>query len=125
MRIIFILICLVFSQLAYSQLKGAVPQANAPAHMNKERKVTSNTPASTAKINADKLTKSLKLNEKQHRDLHDALLEYETNVAKTNKSNLSKKEKFNAINKINQKRQSSIKAILTPEQYKTYIYSFP
>lgn len=117
--------CLVFSQLAFGQLKGAVPQADVPAHMNKERKVVSNTPASIAKTNADKLTKSLKLNDKQHKDLHAALLEYETNVAKTNKSNLSKKEKFNAINKINQKRQSSIKTILTPEQYKAYIYSFP
>ena len=107
------------------QLKGAVPQANAPEHIHKERKVVSATPASAAKNNADKLKSSLKLTEKQYNDLYQALLVYETNVDKTTKSKMSKSNQFKKLNTLNVERQNKLKSIFTKEQYHAYIMSFP
>ena len=125
MKYLFFIIGILFAQSSFGQLKGAVPQSEVPEHMKKEKKVVSNTPATVAKNNADKLTKSLKLNEKQSKELHAALLEYETNVSKTNKSKLANKEKYLKINELNRVRQNKLKTILTKEQYNTYILSFP
>ncbi len=110
---------------AFGQLKGAVPQAKTPAHMNEQRKIPSNSPAAVAKNNADKLNTSLKLSEKQHKDLYLALLDYETNVDKTTKSKLSKSDQFKKMNELNIKRQEKLKLILNKEQYHAYIMSFP
>ena len=120
MKYPFILFLLLFSNCAFAQLKGAVPQPNAPEHIKKERKKPANTPTAKALEVSTKLTKTLGLN-----DLHAAILDYETNVTNVNKSNLSKKDKYNKIHTLNMKRQARLKAILTPEQYKTYILSFP
>jgi len=98
---------------------------NAPEHIKKERKKPANTPTAKALEVSTKLTKTLGLNEVQQKDLHAAILDYETNVTNVNKSNLSKKDKYNKIHTLNMKRQARLKAILTPEQYKTYILSFP
>ena len=86
---------------SYGQLKGAVPQKDQPNHMGEERKVARTTPESLAKNNADKLKKSLKLDEKQYKELYAALLEYEKGVAANAKSKLSKKEQFNKLNQLN------------------------
>ena len=120
-----ILFLLLLSNYTFGQLTGAVPQPNAPEHIKKERKKPANTPAGKALEVSTKLTKTLGLNEVQQKDLHAAILDYETNVTNVNKSNLSKKDKYNKIHTLNMKRQARLKAILTPEQYKTYILSFP
>lgn len=125
MKYIFFVYCLIFTQLSYGQLKGAVTQTNVPDHVVKEKKAEAHTPAAIAKNNAEKLTKSLNLTSKQSKDLHQALLEYETNIDKTNKSKLSNKEKYVQINKLNRARQTKLKTILTKEQYNSYIMSFP
>jgi hypothetical protein len=125
MKYPFILFLLLLSNCAFAQLKGAVPQPNAPEHIKKERKKPANTPTAKALEVSTKLTKTLGLNEVQQKDLHAAILDYETNVTNVNKSNLSKKDKYNKIHTLNMKRQARLKAILTPEQYKTYILSFP
>lgn len=109
----------------FGQLKGAVPQSNAPEHINKERKVEDQSATSLAKNNAAKLKKSLKLTDKQHTDLYKVLLEYETNVEKTTNSKLAKKDQFNKLNQLNMAKQDKMKAILTKEQYHAYIMSFP
>jgi len=125
MKQIFLVFGLLMAQMAYGQLKGPIPQSNAPEHINKERKAEVSSPATIAKNNAEKLTKSLKLSGKQNKDLYAALLDYETNSDKINNSKLPKKEKFVKINALNKARQAKLKAIFTPEQYNTYILSFP
>ena len=123
---IFLFIAIVFiSNHAFAQLKGAVPQQSAPAHINEERKTENSTPALAAKNNADKLRKSLKLDEKQYDSLYKALLEYEKGVDQTTKSKLAKADQFKKMNQLNQTRQNKLKAILTKEQYHAYIMSFP
>lgn len=107
------------------QLKGAIPQTDVPENIKKEKKAVPTTPAGIAKINAEKLSKSLKLNQKQSEEIYQAFLDYEMNVDKTNKSNLTNKEKYVKINKLNSTRQNNLKKILTKEQYNTYIMSFP
>jgi hypothetical protein len=57
--------------------------------------------------------------------LEKALVEFETQVSSTNKSKLTNKEKYVKVNDLNTKRQSAIKKILTPEQYKAYLLSYP
>ena len=109
----------------FGQLKGAVQQNNLPAHINEERKPENSTPASLAKNNSDKLTKSLKLTEVQRKDLYAAFLDYETNILSTNKSKLSNQQKFKKTNELNKVRQGKLKSILTKEQYSAYILSFP
>lgn len=125
MKYIFIILGLFFAQLSFGQLKGAIPQSEVPEDLKKEKMVAPSTPEGVAKENAEKLTKSLKLNQKQSADLQVALLDYETNVNKINKSKLTNKEKYLKINEQNRTRQSKLKAILTKEQYNTYIMSFP
>ncbi len=124
-RFYFFVFLLLMSNFAFGQLKGAVPQQSAPAHINEERKAESSTPASAAKNNADKLRKSLKLNEKQYNELYKALVEYETGVDKTTKSKLPKADQFKKMNQLNLARQNKLKTILTKEQYHAYIMSFP
>ncbi|MFZ1561566.1 MAG: hypothetical protein WAT37_16650 [Saprospiraceae bacterium] len=124
-RFYFFVFLLLMSNIAFGQLKGAVPQETAPAHINEERKTTSSTPTSAAKNNADKLRKSLKLSEKQYNDLYKALVEYETGVDKTTRSKLPKADQFKKMNELNLVRQNKLKTILTKEQYHAYIMSFP
>jgi len=71
------------------------------------------------------MKKTLKLSEKQYGDLYKALLTYETDVEKTSQSNLSKKDQFDKMNKLNISKQEKLKAILSKEQYHAYIMSFP
>jgi hypothetical protein len=106
-------------------LNGAVPQKSTPEHIKKERKVEVTTPSSIAKNNADKLKKSLKLNDSQYNDLHAALIDYEVAVDKTTKSKMSKQDQFKKLNELNLKRQNKLKTILTEEQFHSYIMSFP
>lgn len=108
----------------YSQI-GPAAQTNTVDKTPKESKPTLNTPAAKAKDNAKKLTKSLKLNESQSESLEKAILEYETQVSNTNKSKLSNKEKYVKNNDLNMKRQAAFKKIMTPEQYKAYLLSYP
>mgnify|MGYP007117551728 FL=1 len=125
MKIIFFIFLSILTNQMFGQLKGAVPQADAPSHINEQRKEENKGAASLAKNNAAKLKKSLKLTDKQHEDLFKALLDYETNVEKTTKSKLSKKDQFNKLNQLNMAKQDKMKAILTKEQYHAYIMSFP
>lgn len=125
MRILFFLLFVIHSTQIFGQLKGAVPQSSAPSHINEERKEENKSAVSLAKSNAAKLKKSLKLTDKQHDDLYKALLDYETNVEKTTKSKLSKKDQFNKLNQLNMTKQDKMKTILTKEQYHAYIMSFP
>jgi septal ring factor EnvC (AmiA/AmiB activator) len=104
---------------------GPATQKEAPEKSAKEAKPTLNTPTAKAKDNAKKLTKSLKLNETQQASLEKALIEYETQVSNTNKSKLTNKEKYVKNNDLNMKRQAAIKKILSPEQYKAYLLSYP
>jgi vacuolar-type H+-ATPase subunit I/STV1 len=108
-----------------AQLKGAVPQQNAPAHVNEERKVPSSSPESIAKNNAEKLTKALKLNNQQANSILKAFTDYEKKVFQTNNSKLSSKEKYKKLTVLNAERQKALKSILTEAQYKAYILSFP
>lgn len=125
MRVLLMFFSLMLAFNSYGQLKGAVPQKDQPNHMGEERKVARTTPESLAKNNADKLKKSLKLDEKQYKELYAALLEYEKGVAANAKSKLSKKEQFNKLNQLNARRQEQLKKILSKEQYHAYIMSFP
>jgi hypothetical protein len=125
MRIFLLLALLIIAQQGFTQLKGAVPQSSAPAHIKGERKPDDNSAVSLAKNNAAKMKKSLRLTDKQHADLYAVFLEYETGVEKTAKSKLSKKEQFDKMNLLNSKKQEKMKAILTKEQYHAYIMSFP
>ncbi|MGB4960089.1 MAG: hypothetical protein WBO36_11485 [Saprospiraceae bacterium] len=126
MKYIFILfLTLSGNAPIFSQLKGAIPQSNVPSHINDERTVENSTPALEARNSADKLTKVLQLNEEQNKNLYSALLDYETNVAKTNKSKLSKKEKYQKIGELNRSKQQKLKQILTKQQYNAYLLSFP
>lgn len=125
MKYVFVIFCLFFAEIAKGQLKGAIPQTDVPENIKKEKKAVPTTPAGIAKINAEKLSKSLKLNQKQSEEIYQAFLDYEMNVDKTNKSKLTNKEKYVKINKLNSTRQNNLKKILTKEQYNTYIMSFP
>lgn len=125
MKVLFLIFGLFLSLHSYGQLKGAVPQKDQPKHISEERKVTKTTPESQAKNNADKLKKSLKLDDKQYKDLYAALLDYEKGVYANSRSKLSKKDQFNKHNELNAKRQAQLKKILTQEQYHAYIMSFP
>ncbi|MBK8518726.1 MAG: hypothetical protein IPL55_21305 [Saprospiraceae bacterium] len=125
MRIIIYLCMMFMSFEIFGQLKGAVPQSTVPEHINDDRKVENNSAKSAAKNNADKMKKTLKLSEKQYGDLYKALLTYETDVEKTSQSNLSKKDQFDKMNKLNISKQEKLKAILSKEQYHAYIMSFP
>ncbi len=125
MRIYFLMGMMFLSFHTFGQLKGAVQQTNLPAHINEERKPENSTPASLAKNNSDKLTKSLKLTEVQRKALYTAFLDYETNILSTNKSKLSNQQKFKKTNELNKVRQGKLKSILTKEQYSAYILSFP
>lgn len=108
-----------------AQLKGAVPQEKAPEHINEERKPTSSDPESTAKNNAEKLTRALKLNAQQSAAIQKAFTDYEKKVFQTNNSKLSTKEKYKKLTALNAERQKALKTILTEAQYKAYILSFP
>jgi len=125
MKYILFTFLLLFSSQSYCQLKGAIKQENVPDHFNEERKTENSSITSIAKNNALKMKKSLKLNDKQHSELYKILLEYETQVEKTTSSNLSKKDQYTKLNKLNMAKQDKLKAILTPEQYKAYMLSFP
>lgn len=120
-----IFISLFFAINANAQLKGAVPQKEQPKHINEDRKVSNSTPQSIAKNNVDKLKKSLKLDDKQYKDLFTAFVEYETGVYNTNRSKLSSKDQFKKLNELNAARQAKLKKILSKEQYHAYIMSFP
>ncbi len=123
---LFILLTIFFFQSnGFCQLKGAVPQPEVPAHIKEERKPENISSVSLAKNNAAKMKKSLKLTEKQYNDLYKVLLEYETNVEKTTKSKLSKKDQFSKMNQLNINKQDKMKLILSKEQYHAYIMSFP
>lgn len=126
-NIIFgILFLIIVNGTALSaQLKGAVPQQNAPAHVNEERKFASTDPESIAKNNAKKLTKALKLNDHQSNAIQKAFVNYEKKVFQTNNSKLSSKEKYKKLTVLNAERQKALKSILTEAQYKAYILSFP
>ena len=124
-KYVFIFVCLLFAELSIGQLKGAIPQTDVPENLKIEKKATPTTPTAIAKNNAEKLSQSLKLNQKQSEEIYQAFLNYETNVDKTNKSKLTNKEKYVKINKLNSMRQTNLKKILTKEQYNTYIMSFP
>jgi hypothetical protein len=122
--ILFFSFFLLANTHALSQI-GPAAQKNAPEKVTKEARPVLNTPTAKAKDIAKKLTKSLLLNETQHASLEKALIEYETQVSNTNKSKLSNKEKYVKTNDLNMKRQATIKKILTPEQYKAYLLSYP
>jgi hypothetical protein len=123
MAILFL--CLGSATAVSAQLKGAVPQQNAPAHVNEERKLPSSNPEAIAKNNAEKLTKALKLNEQQATAIQKAFTDYEKKVFQTNNSKLSSKEKYKKLTLLNAERQKALKSILTEAQYKAYILSFP
>jgi len=122
--VLFLSFFIFHSYHGLSQIGPAV-QTDKPEPIKKEGKPTLNTPAAKAKENAKLLTKSLKLNEKQHESLEKALVEFETQVSSTYKSKLPNKEKYVKVNDLNTKRQGAIKKILTPEQYKAYLLSYP
>jgi hypothetical protein len=108
-----------------AQLKGAVPQQNAPDHIREDRKVPTSDPESIAKNNAEKLTKALKLDVQQSIAIQKAFTDYEKKVFQTNNSKLSTKEKYKKVTLLNAERQKALKSILTEAQYKAYMLSFP
>ncbi|MCE2788511.1 MAG: hypothetical protein LW630_01225 [Saprospiraceae bacterium] len=117
---------LVFLPLAgFSQLKGAVSQENLPPKAGEKRELSSSAPKEVAKNNADKLKVSLKLSNEQYTALLKAFVEYETELAKVQKSKLSKQVKFDQSNSLSLLRRKKMKQILTTEQYQAYIMSFP
>lgn len=120
MRILIFLFLCILSSPIFGQLKGAVPQASAPAHINDERKVEKLSAASKAKDVASKMKKTLKLNDKQHDSLYKIVFEYETNVEKTTKSKLSKKQQFDKLNDLYLVQLDKMKALFTKEQFHAY-----
>jgi Spy/CpxP family protein refolding chaperone len=111
--------------MAQAQLKGAVSQEKLPKKAEEKREVVVQSPTEIAKENAEKLRKSLRLTEDQYQSLLKAFTEYEVAVHKVTKSALSKQEKFDKTNLLSAARRKKMKAILTPEQYKAYLMSFP
>ena len=125
MKYTIILFCLFLSQISFGQLKGAIPQKEIPAQIKKDKTAEPTTPTAIAKNSSEKLAKSLKLNANQQKSLYDALLDFESNVSKINKSKLTNKEKYLKVNELNKGKTNSLKTILTKEQYSAYISSFP
>lgn len=99
--------------------------ANVPSGKNVENKSASSSIESKVKSNTGKLVKSLKLNEIQEKSLKDALMDYEINLAKIEKSKNTNQEKYKKITLLNKTRQNRLKAIFSKEQYKAYTLSFP
>ncbi len=116
---------IILPLVASSQLKGAVNQQNLPPKADEKREISSSTPKEVAKNNADKLKASLKLSDEQYSALLKAFVEYETALAKVQKSNLSKQAKFEQSNSLSLVRRKKMKQILTADQYQAYIMSFP
>ncbi|KXK38035.1 MAG: hypothetical protein J5I52_07780 [Saprospiraceae bacterium] len=123
MRILVVL-CFLFIGISLNAQIGPSEQAYVPP-APKEKVERPTTPAAKAKLNADKLTKHLKLTKTQHTQLHKVFLDFELEKDRINKDQkMTKRQKFYKNNEIYQKRQNDIKKILTPTQYREYQFKF-
>lgn len=124
MKFVLIIFVMMYSHFSFGQISTS--QNELPAGVQKNRPVeVKATPEISAKNSTEKLTTSLKLNAKQKNDLHVALLDYETNLMKIDKSKATKKEKFTKKKVLYKERQTRLKSIFTKQQFNDYLLSFP
>jgi len=117
---------LIFLSLsAFGQIKSTPQKSSPNDSISKERKVASKTPVATAKEKSKKMKLSLNLNDKQEAGIYNVFLKYETGMEKVKKSKLPIKEKSLKVKALSSDKQKQLEQILTKEQYKAYIMSFP
>ncbi|HRO09238.1 MAG TPA: hypothetical protein PK047_10250 [Saprospiraceae bacterium] len=124
MRIFMFVIIFFAGGILQAQI-GPAPQKNAPKEVKTEQ-AKKKTPMERAYNTADAMKNSLKLNDKQHKDLRIAFLNYEMKMDKLNKQKgLTLKELAVKKRIVNTERQENMKKIFTPEQYKRYQLTSP
>ncbi len=125
LKYIFSLLLLVAGLSQSSAQIKATVQPVPPGASEKARVAKPTTPEGIAKSSADNLKKTLGLSEKQRTSIYKALLDHTLAVKQVKSSKLSNKEKYNKTVALDQARTKKFEAIMTKEQYKSYILTFP
>jgi len=121
---VLMLILLISATYAGAQVQGTT-QKSLPPDSYKERPKSLNTPEKKANETMDKLTKTLNLKDDQIAPLKKAMLSFETEKEKVEKSTLANNQKYAKVQTIQQKKHKDLQKLLTKDQYKTYQLTFP